>query len=87
MTRLHAVHRCPVVPNISHTTPSTAGSRSAASITRMAFPLPFYGSISISKRIYVLLATSTGAKVQHTQRQPASSKNFTKQCAKGSITG
>jgi hypothetical protein len=50
-------------------------------------PSHFKGVFPYSKRIYVPLATSTGAKVQHTQRQPASSKNFTKQCAKGSITG
>ena len=40
MTRLAAVHRCPVVPKPPHRQPSTASSRSASSRTMIAFLPP-----------------------------------------------
>src|SRR5438477_652694 len=46
--RLQAVQRCPVVPNALQRIPSTARSRSASSITRMAFFPP----ISSATRLY-----------------------------------
>ena len=74
MTRLAAVQRCPDVPNADQMIPSTARSRSASSMTMMAFLPPS------SRWMCFRYAAPFSAVLIPTSREPVSEMSGTSGC-------